>query len=142
MTKKENVFSVAVTKCFLCGESKEIIMNTRLTKHAADNVKAIDGKVIDKEPCDQCKKYMKKGVILITADESKSDDMQNPYRTGGWFVVKDALIKRMGLPKEMEDDLLKKRAGFIEHSAAVKLGLFEMQDKAMYKTVEEFNTAS
>ena len=61
----------------------------------ADGQMPKSGLVFDKEPCDKCKEWMKQGIILISVDESKSEDMQDPYRTGNFCVVKDDAIRRM-----------------------------------------------
>lgn len=110
---------VGLTKCFFCGKSKDIIMNTRLTKKAADEIKKINGKVIDTEPCNECKELMKQGVMLLSC---KDGDMH--YRTGKIAVIKDEAIKRM---LENEKDLLKqvleKRYCIIEDTAWNMLGL-------------------
>jgi hypothetical protein len=67
---------------------------------------------------------MEQGVILISVDEKKSGgDMQNPWRTGGWCVVKDDAIKRMGMDPKLEEDTLKKRVAFIQDEAWNLLGL-------------------
>lgn len=140
---KSDTIGVALTKCFWCGQNDKIVMNTRLIPFMAEKVKEMHGKAIDKEPCNQCKEYMKAGVILITVDEKKSEgDMNNPYRTGGWFVVKDKAIKRLGLKKETEESLLMKRVGFIGHEVAEMLGLFKAGESAVYKSKDEFNAGT
>ena len=69
---------------------------------------------IDKEPCSKCKGYMERGIILISVDEEKSKgDMENPYRTGGWVVVKEEALKRMIQPQELLDQILKQRVAFL-----------------------------
>jgi len=99
------------------------------------------GKVMDMDPCNKCKELMRQGVILITIDDAKSGKdwqkpdgsknwMPNPYRTGGWFVVKDEAIRRMINGKEMADWAIKQRFMFIEHEAAEKLGLFKAGQKS------------
>ena len=64
---------------------------------------------------------MKKGVILISV--RKGSDMDNPYRTGGWVVIKDEAIERMPLDDDTRAGLLKARKGFLEDDAWDKLGL-------------------
>jgi hypothetical protein len=133
----EDRFEVALTKCYFCGEDDKILLNTRLTAHAAKQVRECHQKVVDMDPCPKCRDFMQKGVILIAIDSNKSDPgwnqrpedsqgnwMPNPYRTGGFAVVRDAAIKRI-LPKDLADHALRHRFMFIEHEAAVKLGIFE-----------------
>lgn len=116
---------VALTKCFICGEDDRIIINRRLTKHYADKVKEMHGKTIDYKPCNKCIEHMKMGIIVISVDEAKSNgDMSNPYRTGGWWVVKEDFIKKL---LEDPSKVLEKRMMFIEHEIAEKIGMFDIE---------------
>jgi hypothetical protein len=101
-------------------------------------VEQLHGKVINMDPCNKCQGYMQQGVILITIDDEKSGKdwhkpdgskhwMPNPYRTGGWFVVRDEAIKRMIHPAEMAAWAIKHRWMFIEHAAAERMGLFDQK---------------
>lgn len=84
---------VALTKCFFCGKDDKIVLHKRL-----GDVSEMHGKVIDMDPCQDCRTLMKKGIIVIGFDESKSDmtDPQNPglYRSGQWFVMTDDGFER------------------------------------------------
>ncbi len=128
---KPETLGVALTRCYFCGESDRIVLNTWLSVPMADRVKECHGKVLDLDPCTKCQGYMKQGVILMTFDPAKSspgwnkERMPNPWRTGGFFVVRDAAIKRMITPKSMADWALKHRWMWVEHEAAEKMGLFE-----------------
>jgi hypothetical protein len=95
--ENEKPIEVALVKeaCIICGKEIDgpIIMNTKLTKKAAEEVKNLNGKVIDfaEEPCNECKKIMKQGIVLIGYDEEKSDLTNLPYgfyRTGQVLVAK------------------------------------------------------
>ena len=78
----------------------------------------------DKEPCDKCKGYMEQGIILISIDEEKSaGDMDNPYRTGGWAVVKEEAILRIGLSPTLEQDILRRRMSYLTDETWDALGL-------------------
>lgn len=120
---------VALTKCYFCNEDDTIVMNTRLTEHMAKKVEDMHGKVINMDPCNECKEYMKQGIILLTIDPEKSDpdwnedQFPNPYRTGGFFVVKEDFLDRI-LQPSMFEWAKKNRFLFIEHEMADKLGLF------------------
>jgi len=126
------IFSAALTKCFLCGEDNEIVINTRLTKEDAKEVKGLHGKVINKEPCPKCKKYMKQGIIIIAVDPEKTEDLNNPYRTGGWWVVKDDFIEHVKkfTVKEAASALegaLKRRVLFMDDGACRQFGLYDIK---------------
>lgn len=83
----ENKFSAALVHelCPICGKAmnEQIIINSRLTKKDADNVRAMNGKAIrySSTCCEDCIKYKDKVVICIIIDEELSDK-NNPYRTG------------------------------------------------------------
>lgn len=122
---------VALVKeaCRICAKLIDgpIILNTRLTEAEAKKVEDLHGKTIGfaPEPCTECKEFMKQGIIIVTIDESKSDDKDNPYRTGGFFVVIDEAIKRLPMEPELLENILKKRVCFMEHAVALRLGLFD-----------------
>ena len=126
MKMENDIFEVALTKCFICGKDGNIVMNTRLTKHYADKVKEMHGKVINKHPCNKCQEYMEQGIIVISVDEEKSNgDLDNPYRTGGWWVLNENFIKEI-IKKEFLDQVLKVRMMFMEHQICEDLGMFKM----------------
>jgi len=121
--------------CFICNEPKGLILYGQMSKSMKEAVKstglevgsygrAPDGLVIDMEPCDKCKGYMEQGIILISVrDTEDEEEMKNPYRTGGWVVVKEEVIRRIVHPAEMAEDILKKRMAFIPDEAWDMLGL-------------------
>ena len=74
------------------------------------------------EPCDDCKKHMDQGIILISVDESKTDDPKNPYRTGGWAVVREEMICRV-FGGQMAENVCKSRVAFLEDEAWDMIGL-------------------
>lgn len=135
---------VALTKCYYCLEGSDILINTRLTDAAARNVEKLDGCVLSMEPCPTCKKYMRQGVILIAIDEVRSGKdwhipptlnedrerwMPNPYRTGGFFVVRDEYVRRVFNPPELVDQILKACWSFISDEACRRLGLYEEHER-------------
>lgn len=108
--------SVAV--CFYCNEEKnEIIIPGKLKGDKEAPRKA----VWDYEPCNKCKDFMQQGIILIStkASEKESD---NPYRTGGWVVVKEEFIKR-NIEFISANQILKRRMAFVPDDAWDKLHL-------------------
>jgi hypothetical protein len=107
---------VALTKCFFCGEDDRIVLHRRL-----GDVSKIHGKVIDHEPCQKCADHMKVGVICLSVREDAEGD--NTYRTGGFWVIKDAAIRKMVNPPELADDIIRKRMTYIPDSACKALKL-------------------
>lgn len=121
---KDDTLGVALVKeaCSLCGKVEDgpIVMNTRLTKSNAEKVEAMHGQVIGymPEPCDTCKDLMTKGFLLIGIIEEKSDEPNNPYRSGHQWVVTHDYADRLfdGKPPE-------KGACFIDVKMAHQIGL-------------------
>lgn len=107
----------SVMLCLYCQKEKGIVLLGRLRGDAEAPRQA----VFDREPCEECMGRMKMGVILISVKDDS--DLENPYRTGGWCVVKDAFVKRAVKTKELLDDILKQRAAFIPDAVWDKLGL-------------------
>ena len=125
---------VALTKCFFCGEDNDILLHRSLK-----DISECHGKVVHMNPCSKCAELMQQGVLLITIDDEKSDRdwnipptdkkearnwMPNPYRTGGFFVIRDEAIQRI-LDSQMASFATEHRWMFIEHAAAEAIGLFD-----------------
>ncbi len=67
---------------------------------------------------------MELGIILISVDEKKSDgNMQNPWRTGGWVVIKEEAVRRIFEGAPILDQVLDKRMAFISDEAWDTIGL-------------------
>lgn len=120
MKPTEDKSYVGMGACFFCGEPKEVILDRRL-KNTLPRLA-----VYNREPCDECKKWMEQGVILLSVRDNETD-RNNPYRTGRLCVVKDEAIKRMPVDQALIDAALKRRCMFIEDSAWAQMGL-PMQD--------------
>ena len=111
----------AIPLCFFCLKPKNEIL---LPGKMRNDMEAPRNAVWDMRPCDECKGYMEKGIILISIDESKSADHENPYRSGGWCVVKEELVKRaLGGSKELAEQTLRVRVAFITDEVWDKIGL-------------------
>lgn len=112
-------------QCFICGEAKGVILWGKLKTStrealrkggtpASNSGEAPQMMCLDKEPCQKCHEHMKMGIILISVREPQNEDEEkNPYRTGGWVVVKEDLIRRAVKPPEFADNILKKRMAFV-----------------------------
>lgn len=134
LDKKHGV-NPGLGNCFICNEPRDVILFGQMGKSMKEAVKAAglevgpDGKapngiIMDMEPCDKCRGYMEQGIILISCrDTGDPEEMKNPYRTGGWVVVKEEVILRIVQPKEMADDIVKKRMAFVPDEAWDMLGL-------------------
>ncbi len=80
----------AIPVCFYCGEDKNMLI---LAGRLPGDAEAPHRAVWDKEPCDKCQEHMKQGIILISVKEGSDHD--NPYRTGGWVVIKEEAFDRI-----------------------------------------------
>lgn len=81
--------------CPVCLNPEEsIIMNNRLTEKNAKEIESMHNKNVGytKEPCDQCKDWMKQGIVVIGVDVNKSTD-ESMYRSGHISVVKENVIR-------------------------------------------------
>ncbi len=106
-----------IPKCFFCGENKnELLLFGRIN----GDIEAPKNTVFDKNPCDKCQEYMKLGVILISVKDGT--DNENPYRTGGWCVVKDSAISKFQ-PQSLVDHILSARVAFVPDEVWNILGL-------------------
>lgn len=121
----ENNFEVAMIKCFFCGKEKGLVMNTRLSKKHADEIKKMNGHAIDYEPCDECKKLMEQGIMFVSVKDGESGN--NPYRTGKLCVIKEEAVKQFSSP-ELYEQVKKTRFAFIEDSVWDSLGLPKGQE--------------
>lgn len=90
LSKKHGV-NPTIPKCFVCNEDKnEIILMGRLK----DDAEAPKNVCFDNEPCNKCKEHMRKGIIMISVKDGEKDT-DNPYRTGGWIVLKEDAFPNM-----------------------------------------------
>lgn len=122
-------------QCFYCLEDKGVILwghiktSAREALHKAGVPASNDGAAPRKcclsyEPCPKCAELMEKGVILISAREpAPGEDPKNPYRTGGWVVVKDDFIRRAFQPPEVVENILKRRMSFVLDEVWDAIGL-------------------
>ena len=63
---------------------------------------------------------MEQGIILVSVRNGESTS--NPYRTGGFVVIKEDAVKKFSTP-EMFEKVKKTRFAFIEDSMWDALGL-------------------
>ena len=105
--------------CFFClRETGEVALLGRLPGDA----EAPRHAVLDHQPCNECKKWMEKGIILISVSNSTQSG-DNPERTGGWCVVKDEALRDIIQTPEVLIDILKKRFAFVPDEVWDAMGL-------------------
>lgn len=115
----------SLEQCFVCGEAKGVVLFGRLPQ----DQEAPKQVCLDQEPCPKCKGYMAQGVILISVREPKDpEEHKNPYRTGGWCVVREDMIRRVFTGPAVEQ-VLRKRVAFMPDAAWDLIGLPREADK-------------
>lgn len=110
----------SLVQCFFCMKDKEIALFGELR----DDVEAPRQVCLGQSyPCSKCEGYMKQGIIVISFDPDRTDDMKNPWRSGGWAVVREEAIERWLDDESLLNDIRTKRFLFIEDEAWNKIGL-------------------
>ena len=135
----------SMSRCYFCGgEKNELILTGMLPGDAEAPREA----VWNTEPCDQCKEYMKQGVIIISVRDGEDERMAreqqefehnhpptranrqrgihyipNPHRTAGWWVVKDEALQRFVQPPELLEQILRARFVFMPDQVCDMIGL-------------------
>lgn len=91
----EDNFAIGLVNyiCPICGKvvDSAIIMNERLNKKSAEEIRKAHGKAIgySENACEECASHKDDCVYVIEIDAEKSEP-NNPYRTGKyWGIVKD-----------------------------------------------------
>jgi hypothetical protein len=98
-----------LVQCSLCaGDTNELALLGRLPGDAEAPRKG----VIPGAICDECKKMMALGVVLVEVKDGT--DPKNPYRVGRIHCIKREAAERMGIHGN---------AAFIEESVARQIGL-------------------
>lgn len=109
---RDHGLNPTITQCFFCGKDK----NEIALLGAAYKGEAPMHMCIDKEPCDECKKLMDMGVLLICV--KNGSDRNNPYKTGPISVIKVETAQRI-----FGSSIGNGRVAFLEEEAWDKLGL-------------------
>ena len=91
----EDNFAIGLVNyiCPICGKvvDSAIIMNERLNKKSAEEIRKAHGKAIgySENACEKCTSHKDDCIYVIEIDADKSEP-NNPYRTGKyWGIVKD-----------------------------------------------------
>ena len=92
-----------VACCYFCGEEK----NELALLGAAYKGEAPKSMIIDREPCEKCRNYMKQGIILMGVRGSEES------RTGTFVVIKPEAVERIFIGSALTD-ILRRRAAFVE----------------------------
>ena len=115
---KEHGVNPTIPICFWCGKEKnEVVLLGKLKNDKEAPMKTwIPG---DYEPCDNCKELRKQGIDFIEVSETPViyDDQPEfcgAYPTSRHMIIKDAAVKRLFDGSDILDEILEKRAGFVD----------------------------
>ena len=124
----EDNFAVGLVNyaCPICGKTAQtnIIMNNKLTKKAAQEVREADGKVVgySDTACEECTSHKDECIYIVEIDTKKSEP-NNPYRTGMYWGVR----KDFALFVDHPEYVLKTKDGvqfcFMDKEFAYQIGL-------------------
>jgi hypothetical protein len=123
---KKHGLNPSVTHCFYCHKAVGVALFGVLR----DDAEAPRECVADMTPCDECREWMRQGVILIEVRDGAGPTI-DPYRTGGRYVVREDAIRRI-FDAASTEKALRGRWSFISAAAAKMIGL-----RASAERVEE-----
>ena len=93
-----------ISVCFFCGRDKDEILISGYLKGDAEAPKRA---VANYEPCDECKKQMGRGTLVIevsTEDNGVPPIQEGAWPTGRWCVISHESCKR--ILNELHDTIL------------------------------------
>jgi len=105
--------------CYICNETTGEIA---LLGMLPEDSEAPRQGVLNSEPCKKCRELMKIGIIFISTRDGE-EGINNPYRTGGWCVVRDEAVARFVATPSLLEAILKTRVAFVEDAVWDKIGL-------------------
>jgi hypothetical protein len=141
----------AIPKCYFCGEDKnEVILAGKMR----GDVEAPRGVAWDMNPCDKCEDMMQQGIMVLSIRDGEGDRMAveqeahehrrndvargpsykhppfmpNPYRTGGFWVLREeafkrALVEGLGAPEATVNRMIKMRWAYLDDKICRAVGL-------------------
>ena len=96
---------------------------TASTKYPGETKELRDTEHIEQNgTCQECEEHMKKGIVMISVKD-EDEGQKNPYRTGGWCVLKEEALRKIVTQKELADAICRKRMCFVPDSAWDMIGL-------------------
>lgn len=123
MSKKDNKFVALTYKACPCCGKKDDDQSEILIHQRFGDLSEIDHKITGfGNFCKECQEITTKAVACVVVDQSKSEDIQNPYRTGNIFGLSEEWANR-ALSGKMLADVLRKRMFFMDYKDAIEMGL-------------------
>lgn len=126
MSENKEKKPIVTTKhlCYVC--CREMAGDILIARDMRVDLSGLQDAVVgfSEEPCDRCKKLMEQGIIFVGIDPEKTDDPNDPYRSGDFSVIKETskLFEVINEPERTQ--LLQKRVCFIDYRLGYQLGVF------------------
>lgn len=113
--------------CIICGKTanSEILIGRRLTKKEDHKITDLHNQTIgfSEKPCEECQKLINQGIVLIGVIKEKTEDINNPYRSGHISVIKEEAFIKI-----FNQELPKKRIAFVEQEVGEQIGLWKIDN--------------
>lgn len=126
MSRLSDEVGIALVKevCPICCKPIDgpIVIGKQFNKKRAKEINKMNGKVIgfSNKPCSECQKLINEGVFfIIGVDINKTEDYNNPYRSG--HIV--GITKECDFYKQMPNEWKQKDACLMNYKEMMKLGL-------------------
>lgn len=112
---------LVVAHCFYCENAKGPQELDPFTRSPAEREKLVEGmRVLDMNPCDECRDWMKRGVMLIEVRDNLPTEI--PTRTGRMAVMNNRYIETV-FNADARDLALKNRWTYVPAGLWGQLGL-------------------
>lgn len=109
----------SVDHCFICGKDYAVVLFGKLKGDIEAPGSTCTGGI-----CDECQCHLENGVVfLVEVDEEKTEDEQNPWRTGRLAGVSAEAIRRWITPENLAEKIIEKGLAFIPIEAYEGLGI-------------------
>lgn len=132
MSKDNFVVGMVNYICPICTKviDHAIIMNQRLTKKAADEIRQANGQTVGyaDHACEECAEHKDECIYVIEIDAEKSKP-NNPYRTGMYWGVRKDFALFVDHPEyvlKTKDDV---QYCFMDKECAKQIGLPHEKEK-------------
>lgn len=126
MSRLSDKVGVALAKeaCPICCRPMDgpILIGKKVGKKYAENVNKMNGQLIgwSDKPCPECQKLIDEGCFfIIGVDVEKTEDNNNPYRSG--HIV--GITKECDFYKQLPDECKKSDAILMDYKVMMKVGL-------------------
>lgn len=119
---KDNYVAVTYKACPICGKKDEEQSEVLLHRRFGDISKLHNQINGYGHPCKECKEMTDKAILFIVIDEDKSENIQDPYRTGEMYGMSEEYVNRV-ITEPLLEQILRVRFTYIDWKTAKYIGL-------------------